>query len=1347
MNIPSKIAKSNYLLPDKVQEHQAAASKYYKQYTKLRKRSGEGEALNAGAGIPSSKISSRKSSLNQTPSQINSNSLKEEIITWFFSLDIITKLIISSIENKWVTNLLHQLYIHQKYQPNLRFQIKEGDLVSVSGPTPQTEYTAQILRVSLADNPQSHGNSNVDCFSYLQYFSNKEEFSSLNNYCGQSAPKTQEEFLNELKFYKSEDLILNEFNQEKMNKYCNYFTLSEKILQDEKLFRYYFDKLSSEQAFLSLIPSSYDNTLKHHSIYLPEWIKNKDYYSAAEIFLAFFEQVITVKYIIHKHNPNQVKLSSHLEQLLKEKEESTDFIKKSKKNYKELFQLIKEKNIIKELFYDSDLNANIKAKLYQGNAHIYFTFTNFNFEDVVFDKENMEVFEIERKLEKFLQLSDFDEDISKFLDKLLFFKIDKIYSYDDFLMRKIFEFISELRQKESFDDLMNDDLEDLICNTGSTSRKESLVAAKVSKKKKKKKVNTAEIKNSDIKIPVIISEIKNPVKNSEVKNAERKNSNIIEIENIQPLQLESLKENNPSKTTCGTSAIAKANEKEEKKYAFSFIKRKPENKESCVNSSNGDEYTSKEFLGNVMLIKKQISKEEICVKKNNITQSGKNENFGNFHFDQIIIDLVEEIVSTVCFKMTFETSDYEKDVPFKNEKNEKSQKNKEEISEINSTHPNLTINTNNIHNYVADKLSSPTFSEKCDQNDTDTAYSSEGTTSATTKKVFEKEKKKKKDKNKFFLYNVNKAPKKVATQENSITSTNSNSLITSGNINSAPGNNLSSPRNAGNVNINNQIKNEKIENNKNSTSTNNIKNSQNCKNKFIQPLPISNNPLSRSANNNSEKINTNVFITNTNKIFKNEKNEENANNLNVAKNKIINGINTTFIPGNQNQFEQNKFTEKSIDRIEKEKEMEKERDNFFSKRHNSANDQTIKDEIFMNSQSAVYNNIADNFLGQQQVNDNFKYQGKRKYSSGNNYSKYSKVNVNVNVFNVNNVQNYNNFNYNYNPTFNNYYPQPNIPNMFNFMPGPGGIQMNNMGNNMNTLENFIPFQHPFMNAYTPGSSFFPGQMNFNPSPNDFFLTHNPIAFEFFQFKLHKDILDFCENTENTLRTLKPFKAGIMLYLENHIKDFLLKEFNLKCSLEVYGSFASEMDIETSDMDVTVKFEDMDNSSKLDIDYSFIMKKLVDYLYKLKTFDSVNPIYTASVPVIKLHVDPLNVLEETLREKFLSVKESDIYKNYKFCREEIDKVKIDLTFSEDIKKKNKNINVSQKHVEMIKNSCIVFPELKPLIKILKRFLNSNKLNCTFNGRIFEIFLINEFFLIYFFRWTLFFLFIPINFSYS
>ncbi len=85
--------------------------------------------------------------------------------------------------------------------------------------------------------------------------------------------------------------------------------------------------------------------------------------------------------------------------------------------------------------------------------------------------------------------------------------------------------------------------------------------------------------------------------------------------------------------------------------------------------------------------------------------------------------------------------------------------------------------------------------------------------------------------------------------------------------------------------------------------------------------------------------------------------------------------------------------------------------------------------------------------------------------------------------------------------------------------------------------------------------------------------------------------------------------------------------------------------------------------------------------------------------------------------------SDNYKYYKFNKDELDKVRIDLTFL-DLNKNNMNLSTrmslfespSLQAVEFVKNYLLCFPEIKPLIHVLKRLLQVDKLNSSFNGKL-------------------------------
>jgi len=84
------------------------------------------------------------------------------------------------------------------------------------------------------------------------------------------------------------------------------------------------------------------------------------------------------------------------------------------------------------------------------------------------------------------------------------------------------------------------------------------------------------------------------------------------------------------------------------------------------------------------------------------------------------------------------------------------------------------------------------------------------------------------------------------------------------------------------------------------------------------------------------------------------------------------------------------------------------------------------------------------------------------------------------------------------------------------------------------------------------------------------------------------------------------------------------------------------------------------------------------------------------------------------EQSKSNSESEI-KNLKLSQKfETDKIKIDLTFLDIIQKNNINNYMSTTSVEYAKNSLILYPEIKPLLQVMKRYLQNKKMNSCFNG---------------------------------
>lgn len=102
------------------------------------------------------------------------------------------------------------------------------------------------------------------------------------------------------------------------------------------------------------------------------------------------------------------------------------------------------------------------------------------------------------------------------------------------------------------------------------------------------------------------------------------------------------------------------------------------------------------------------------------------------------------------------------------------------------------------------------------------------------------------------------------------------------------------------------------------------------------------------------------------------------------------------------------------------------------------------------------------------------------------------------------------------------------------------------------------------------------------------------------------------------------------------------------------------------------------------------------------------------------------LKQTNLERIAELKNSEIYKTYCFKKEELEKVKIDITFAE-INGKNNSFTKDQTQmaVEFTKNNNKKFPEIGYIIKIIKRLLQIENLNHSFNGNFIAFSVINIF----------------------
>lgn len=375
---------------------------------------------------------------------------KEEVIKWLYSMDIEDRMIICSVENKLYTSILKRIYSHYLVNHNYKYRL------------------------------------------YLE----KEDYEKIPK--KNDSSKLDDNFLNEIRFYQSES------SRTDYELFSNYFTLSRTVLEDEKLFRDYFNIIANNKCFVVPI-STMQIDSKTSVITLPDWIENEA--TLSEYFVALIEQAISIRYILtissEANNLNEVHSSSFLKELFNTKKELEAYLLTLKST--DCFRQFAIEQLINELFTDQKLKAfisskpnnTLKTKGWFANP-ILFTHNELN-EDI----------KAIRKWSEDL----FSKDPQLIITDLMFFHISKLFTYDAFLFRGIIEAIAYKYGLKNSDDLLLNE------NNNKTKAKSS----KNKKKKNKKKATVT----SQIKVLVydlINSSVEISIKNRSIKSISDKSS-------------------------------------------------------------------------------------------------------------------------------------------------------------------------------------------------------------------------------------------------------------------------------------------------------------------------------------------------------------------------------------------------------------------------------------------------------------------------------------------------------------------------------------------------------------------------------------------------------------------------------------------------------------------------------------------------------------------------------------------------------------------------------------------------------------------------------------------------------
>ena len=219
----------------------------------------------------------------------------------------------------------------------------------------------------------------------------------------------------------------------------------------------------------------------------------------------------------------------------------------------------------------------------------------------------------------------------------------------------------------------------------------------------------------------------------------------------------------------------------------------------------------------------------------------------------------------------------------------------------------------------------------------------------------------------------------------------------------------------------------------------------------------------------------------------------------------------------------------------------------------------------------------------------------------------------------------------------------------------------------------------------------------NSSPYSF-INNNIIEFS-------KEIIDFTMNINKNKEFLQQIREKYIKKIYE-IVNIILMDLKVDFLCSFYGSTISGLSIENSDIDILVKIKE----NKQETNYlKNIMKDLVAQLKakNINFINNINPILSASVPVIKLECDLCN-------DESFSHEINTLIKKYDLSYNDITKLYFDITFFEVENEQNKI--PSELMIDYIKESLMIYPKIIDIIYIMKKYLFIRKLNKSYQGGI-------------------------------
>jgi DNA polymerase sigma len=213
------------------------------------------------------------------------------------------------------------------------------------------------------------------------------------------------------------------------------------------------------------------------------------------------------------------------------------------------------------------------------------------------------------------------------------------------------------------------------------------------------------------------------------------------------------------------------------------------------------------------------------------------------------------------------------------------------------------------------------------------------------------------------------------------------------------------------------------------------------------------------------------------------------------------------------------------------------------------------------------------------------------------------------------------------------------------------------------------------------SSFYNENNNFSNQNKTFKNKINPIQITSSSSEksaiLHNLILSFEKNITKKISSLHEIKYNSILLLCQKIKN----HFKSGISVTIYGSYSTGLELEESDIDISVEFIPNSNGkfyNNINLKTkSELINELNEYLSNFPEFKNLFPIPNTQIPILKMKILSENNIE----------------------------TKIDLTF---------NLNNTKNTINFYNSTLKKYRQIKPLTLLIKNLIKKNKLASVFDG---------------------------------